>query len=1100
MMQKNYYMRPKMIQNLNNLLRHFTFWICLSQVIFKNYFELLCIRSGDIEVHPGPPPYITMCHLNIRSLSYDKVLSIQHQLANIYDIIALTETFLSSDSKQDLNINNYHAILRKDRSTHGGGVAVYISNNYICKRRQDLEIANIECLWVEIRSNNNKFLLAVCYRPPNAETEFWEYLQYMLDLAYQDQTKHIILTGDLNADPQTRDGIRLEQFCNASNLTIHINSPTRITENSSTILDQFLTNIPDAVVDTNVLAPLSTNDHSTITLTLSFKKQKSKAYYRLIWLYNNADFEGMNKYIENYDWETCFEDDNIDISCQNWTASFLNIARQFIPNKVVQIRPNDAAWFNSELRKLKRQKDRAHFKAKSSQKAEDWLNFRSVRNNYTNKIREAEKNYKETLATSLKNSQNIDPKRWWHITKQFMGKNKDSTIPPMENGNLTYFDEKEKAGAFNEAFLLFSKLDTDKALLPEVRYKTDSRLSDIIILESEVKDILMSLDTSKASGPDGISAKMLKENAISIAPSLTKLFQKSFEKGKIPKLWKEANVLPLHKKGVKTSFANYRPISLLSIVSKAYEKLIFKHVFNYLRDNELISVHQSGFIPGDSTVNQLLYMYDLFCKALNEKKDVRIVFCDQSKAFDRVWHDGLLYKLKCIGISGQLLKWFSDYLKDRKQRVLINGICSEFKKILAGVPQGSVLGPLLFLIFINDITENINAGIKLFADDTCLYVIFETKNVNEATETLNSDLDTVNKWAKKWLVTFNPQKTKSIYMSLKTPINPPNLTFDGHILENTDSHKHLGLELNSKLTWKNHIDAITAIADKKLNLLTHLKYLLDRKTLLVMYQSFIRPSLEYGNVIWCNTSEAENEILDKVQRRAARIITGGTISASVRCLYEELSLETLKSRRDRQILLMFHKIIHYKTPLYLTQLRPEAVNQQQNYNLRRENIFTMPKCRITKYQKSFIPFATTLWNQLPPLAKILEYDQFKAYLEESIPQENLLFQIGNRRDSINMARLRMNNSNLNFYLHNINVIDSPRCACGYDSEDTVHYFISCPLYNGPRAVLHTTVSNMTPFTLRTLLFGNDNLSLEENKIIYEATLIYVNATKRFDPP
>ena len=408
-MQKIDYISLNKVQNLHNLLRHLTFWICLFQVIFRTYFEQLCIRSGDIELHPGPPPYVSMCHLNIRSLSHDKVLSLQHQLANIYDIIALTETFLNSDSKHDLNINNYHAILRKDRPTPGGGVAVYISNNYLYKRRQDLEIANIECLWVEIRSNNNKFLLAVCYRPPNADSEFWEYLQYMVDLAYQDQTKHIILTGDLNADPRTRDGVRLEQFCNASNLTIHINSPTRVTENSSTILDQFLTNIPDAVVDTNVLAPLSTNDHSTITLTLSFKKQKSKAYNRLIWLYNSADFEGMNKHIQNYNWETCFEDDDIDTCCNNWTASFLNIARQFIPNKVVQIRPNDAAWFNSELRKLKRQKDRAHSKAKTSHKAEDWLNFRSIRNNYTNKIREAEKNYKENLATSLKNSQNIDP-------------------------------------------------------------------------------------------------------------------------------------------------------------------------------------------------------------------------------------------------------------------------------------------------------------------------------------------------------------------------------------------------------------------------------------------------------------------------------------------------------------------------------------------------------------------------------------------------------------------------------------------------------------------------------------------------------------------
>ena len=922
----------------------------------------------------------------------------------------------------------------------------------------------------------------------------------MFDLAYQDQCKQIILAGDLNSDPASREGKRLERFCDTNSLTVHINVPTRITENSSTILDQFLSNIPEKVINSNVLAPLSTNDHCTITLTLSFKKQKAKAYKRLTWLYKRADFDGMNRYIKNFEWETCFGNDNIDISCQNWTTSFLNIARQFILNKVVEIRPRDAAWYNSELRKLKRQKDRAHVNAKSTHKAEDWATFRSIRNNYTSRLRETESNYKQSLALSLQNSQHIQPKQWWHITKQFMGENKDSVIPPMEHNNYTYFDEKEKADAFNKAFLSFSQLNLDQAALPELIYKTDSRLSNIIIHESEVLDILNSLDTSKATGPDGISAKMLKETATSVAPSLTKLFQISLKKGKIPKLWKEANVLPLHKKGDKTSFANYRPISLLSIVSKVYEKLIFKHVYNYLRDNDLISIHQSGFTPGDSTINQLLYMYDLFCKALNDKKDVRIVFCDQSKAFDRVWHEGILYKLQCLGITGPLLEWFSNYLKDRKQRVIINGICSEFMKILAGVPQGSVLGPLLFLIFINDITDDIRAGIKLFADDTCLYIIFETNNAGEATDTLNSDLDTVNKWAKKWLVTFNPQKTKSLYVSLKNNLNPPRLIFDGHYLDNIDSHKHLGLELNSKLTWKNHIDSITSTADKKLNLLTHLKHTLDRQTLLIMYQSFIRPSLEYGNIIWCNISEAECESLDKVQRRAARIITGGTISTSVRCLYQELSLETLQSRRDRHILLMFHKIVNNNVPSYLVELKPIPVNQRQNYNLRRENMLTMPKCRLTKYQRSFLPTAIKLWNTLPPFVKVLDYDRFKAHLEKSIPDENPLFQIGNRKDTINMARLRMNCSVLNSHLFNINVIDSARCACGYECEDTVHYFISCPLYNGPRAVLHNIVSHITPFALRTLLFGCENLNHNDNKIIYEATILYVKQTRRFDPP
>ena len=190
---------------------------------------------------------------------------------------------------------------------------------------------------------------------------------------------------------------------------------------------------------------------------------------------------------------------------------------------------------------------------------------------------------------------------------------------------------------------------------------------------------------------------------------------------------------------------------------------------------------------------------------------------------------------------------------------------------------------------------------------------------------------------------------------------------------------------------------------------------------------------------------------------------------------------------------MFHEIIHNNVPTYLLELKPKTVNQNQGYNLRRDNIFTMPRCRITKYQKSFLPYAINLWNNLPKSSKnILEYEKFKKTLESNIVKDNPLFNIGNRRETITMARLRMNCS--------INVADSPSCACGYQSEDTVHYFTSCPLHNGPRAALINTVTNLTPFTLHTILYGNEDLSLKDNTAIYRATLTYINQTKRFDPP
>ena len=196
---------------------------------------------------------------------------------------------------------------------------------------------------------------------------------------------------------------------------------------------------------------------------------------------------------------------------------------------------------------------------------------------------------------------------------------------------------------------------------------------------------------------------------------------------------------PVHKKGDLSLVSNYRPISLLNSVAKLFEKLVFKYLYNHLQDNNMLSSLQSGFIPGDSTVNQLAYLYHIFTEALGTGKKVRTVFCDISKAFDRVWHEGLIYKLKAAGVSGDVLRWFQSYLSGRRQRVALPGSFSEWVYIKAGVPQGSIPGPLLFLLYINDIVKNIGANIRLFADDTSLFIIVD--NPTTAALCLNSDLE-----------------------------------------------------------------------------------------------------------------------------------------------------------------------------------------------------------------------------------------------------------------------------------------------------------------------------------------------------------------------
>ena len=259
-----------------------------------------------------------------------------------------------------------------------------------------------------------------------------------------------------------------------------------------------------------------------------------------------------------------------------------------------------------------------------------------------------------------------------------------------------------------------------------------------------------------------INNRLLKELAQPLSLPLSNLFNFSLNHGLVSNVWKQANVSPIHKKNDPSDVvSDYRPISLLSTAGKVLGKNVHKHLFNFLNAHHVIKTIQSGFVPGDSTANQLVDIYNTFCKALDEGKEFRVIFCDISNAFDRVWHKGLLYKLETAGISGSLLSWFTDYLNDRLQRVVLPGGSSAWTPIKAGVPQGSILVPLLFLLYINDIVEDINSSIRLFADDTSLYIIVD--GTIQAAETPNLDLEKVSLWAQQWLVTFNPAKSDLYY-------------------------------------------------------------------------------------------------------------------------------------------------------------------------------------------------------------------------------------------------------------------------------------------------------------------------------------------------
>ena len=1071
---------------------------------FLATFPLLILLAGDVHQNPGPDSdfkAVSMCHANIRSLSQDKLSFIRSDLSQEFDIIALSETFLSDNQSDDnFVIHDYHKIIRRDRSSGpGGGVALFVSKYFLISRRYDLEVNNLELLWCEIRINNNKFLVGVVYRPPNSPVSFWDDFQISYDMARASGINNIFVLGDLNADANTPQGIKLQQFCTSNLVSMHINEPTRITDTSSSCLDQILSNKPCFVLETEVLPPILNCDHCVVSAKLSFKYKQELSYERFIWEYAKADFDLFRNSLANFNWDTCFLSDDVNTCCKAWTDSFLEVARRCIPSKTIIIRPNDLPWYDGTLRYLKRGVVRAHKKAKKHDRPEDWANFRNLRNDYQEHLQSAEEQYNLKLSASLCNP-GTKNKTWWRTVKYFLNRNHCSNIPPLLHNDEYISDNFSKAEVFNSFFLSQCNVDSSSSTLPPLNLQPATRtLSSVHILENEVMEILNNIDVSKATGPDEISPRLLKEAAPSICSSLTRLCNLSLNHNSFPSPWKCANVIPLHKKDAESLCNNYRPISLLSCVSKVMERIVFKHVFNFFRDNLVLSSHQSGFIPGDSTVNQLLSLYHELCLAVDLRKDVRVVFLDVSKAFDKVWHSALLHKLEKNGISGNLLAWFHSYLSDRKQRVLIKGQSSNWGNINAGVPQGSVLGPLLFLIFINDIVDVVNSNIKLFADDTSLYLTVDDPQT--AAGTLNTDLSSLDDWSKQWLISFNALKTNSMTVSRKAHQLPhPPLFFQNHQLEDVSYHRHLGITLRSNLTWSQHINQIVQKANKLINILKCLQFRLDRNSLETIYISFIRPLLEYGSPIWDGCTQADADRLESIQIAAARVITGAMKGTSVSKLYEEIGWETLAERRKKAKLIIMYKIINNLTPTYLRDLLPETPPLAMNHNTRhRPDIYPF-RARTSLFEKSFFPSTVRLWNQLPhEIRNAVSLSQFKSKLKftpkQPIQYLELLY-FGKRHTAIKHTRLRLGCSRLNSHLFKIGVVDSPLCSCGTGVEDTLHYLFTCPLYRNLRVDLSNKIIPIAPFTSQTVLYGNKTCSLDDNYLIFSAVHEYIEKTER----
>ena len=1095
--------------------------------------------SGDVELNPGDN-HFTFLNWNLNSITKDNFDRAQlleaHNSIYGYDLISICETNLNDtiEVPNDL-IKDYTFVhCNNPNNTKHGGVGLFYKNTLPVKVRNDLAFG--ESIVIELLFGRKKVFFTVIYRSPSfaaATPAFQTFLlnfENLFDNIRKEKPYAIFFSGDFNCHSQSwwpacntnAEGKEIEQLTLSLGLTQIISEPTNFEPHKQpSCVDLIFTDQPNIVIENGTRASLDiTCHHQIIFCRINMTLMPPPPYDRKVWHYSRANIDSLRRSIDNVNWEDQFNQ-NLDPNWQveYFTKTILNIISNFIPNDIVKVNPKDPPWITNHLKSMIKKQNRLYKNYKRhGYKIEDKIRV----DHYNNECKKAVDNAKQFYLNNLSkkiNDPNVSKKSYWKFVNKIMNRCKAPKIPPLLVNNTFVTESRMKCNAFVKYFSEQCKLIINSSVLPPLLYLTNTRFNTVKIDTTDILSLIRAINPSKSSGPDDISGRMLLLCDESLVRPLKLIFENILYTGIYPNIWKLANVTPIHKKGDKNLVNNYRPISLLSICSKIFEKIISSQLYSYLVNHKLISENQSGFRPGDSTTNQLIDFVNEIHKAFDNRNslEVRSIFLDLSKAFDKVWHKGLIFKLRQNGIDGQILKLLESYLCDRKQRVVLNGCTSDFSAIQAGVPQGSVLGPLLFLVFINDLETDIVSKVKFFADDTMIFDIVKDPYVSSVQ--LNQDLVCIQKWAKQWKMSFNPDPEKQaveVLFSQKqiNRLHPP-LFFNGIQVKSQDKHKHLGLLLDTKLSFFDHISEKINKSYKIIGTLRFLSKYLSLHSLDQIYKMMVRPHLDYCDVIYhiprASTQpfnlNSQMEKLEKVQYNAALAITGAWRGTSRSKLYEELGWESLSDRRWSRRLLQFYKIHKHLTPDYMHSNLP-VLNTPQ-YGLRHTLVYKNIHCNSARYQNSFYPNSIKLWNGLNN--EIQAYESllsFKKHITSIIkPPVKSIYKIFNPFGISSIIQLRVGLSPLKSHKKRHNFLDTPdeRCICNTDNENTEHFLLKCPLYRMQRENLITTVMPVlqergvvhlaTDFRL--YLYGNSLLNNVSNKKIILAVITFIIGSGRF---
>ena len=942
-------------------------------------------ESGEAEEEGGEKCGLVIWSTNADVFNMDKIVELRSRIfAAKYkpDIIAISEVRAKNQraeiSPTIYNLDGYAQECININGKVGRGMILYVRVGLqynLISASSIISMPVQEVILVEIKLRHHDTLcFCAVYRSPNSDQINNDLLRQFLMVLVTKHFKYLVIAGDFNlrmidwnlqcctVGENAVDFKFLETIKDCF-LTQHVTESTRGRgTNLPSLLDLVLTNGGDFLESVSHESPLGKSDHALLNISVSCHGETA-VVNKPRRLYDRGDYQLLARELD-VDWVGLFSGYENDVESQwRMMKDRLEAAVEMsIPTtKANGTVPKGRNPLDKEIRKKIKRKNRLWKKFSATRDHRDYTEYCQARNQTRRLTRKAKRDYEKKLAHEVKQN----PKKFWKYvnskTKSRSGIPDLNKDPDGGNGETTGSDQ-EKAEVLAKFFTsVFTEEPEGIWQLPKREPVKHDMLIMIDLSEETVKKLLLNVNTSKSPGPDGIHPRVLKEASNSIAKPLSIIFETSLNTGKLPLEWKQANITAIYKKGDKKEAGNYRPVSLTSVICKIMETLIRDSLVQFMNQNEYFSDRQYGFMKGRSTTLQLIRVMEIWTDVLDRGGCIDVVYCDFMKAFDKVPHNRLVQVLENYGVPDPVLRWIRCFLNNRSQRVMVNGKASEWYGVLSGIPQGSVLGPILFVIYINSLPEVVKSSeVFLFADDT---KVFKEVQEERDCDQLQQDLEAMYKWTEKSLLKFHPEKCAVMRIGTSEleardyTMGPLNTTIKQSTVE-----RDIGVFIDNKLSFDEHISNKINKANSTMGIIRRTYDYLDKFSFLLLYKALVRPHLEYANQVWSPMLKRQEISIENVQRRATKLIPG-LKDLTYEDRLRNLQLPTLKYRRVRGDMIEMFKILTGKYDERVSDFidlhSPEQCTRGHQYKIKKYQV------RLNIRQNSFINRSVNIWNNLP---------------------------------------------------------------------------------------------------------------------------------------